>query len=76
MFGFSTNNVTRTITSKLLIIKQSNLTYLKLWIYHLLTVSRIALHFMTLYLQQCNWDIVWEKDVTIEINFYNNNLEQ
>lgn len=71
MFRFSTNNVTKTNTSKLLIFKQSNLTYLNLWIYHLLTVSRIAL-----YLQQFNWDIMWEKGVNIKISFYNNNLEQ
>lgn len=76
MFRFSTNNVTKTNTSKLLILKQSNLTYLKLWIYHLLTVSRIALYLMALYLQQFNWDIMWEKGVNIEISFYNNNLEQ
>lgn len=43
MFRFSTNNVMTTSTSMSLIIKQSNLTHLNLRIYHLLTVSRIAL---------------------------------
>lgn len=44
------HNVTRTNTSKLLIIKQANFTYLNFWIYHLLMVSEVALHLMTLYL--------------------------
>jgi len=60
----------------LLIIKQSNLTYLKLWVYHHLMVSNAALHLMTLCLEEFNQDIVWEKYVIIEISFYNSNLEE
>lgn len=63
---FSTNNVTRTNISKLQIFKQSNLTYLNLWIHHL-TVSRIALHLITLYSQQFNWNIMWENDGNVEL---------